>query len=140
MFFIMKIFLLILRIIKYIKMVRSETKTVAIDKNLIAKCGLYCGACNKYLNGKCPGCEHNTNASWCKIRLCCTENGYKSCADCVLYKDIKQCGKFNNLMSKLFGILFNSDRNACIERIRELGYEQYAAEMAQNETHTIKKP
>ena len=29
-------------------------KEVKTDKELIAYCGLYCGACGKYMNDKCP--------------------------------------------------------------------------------------
>lgn len=32
-------------------------------------------------------------------------------------------------MSKVFALLFRSDRRGCIERIRRVGYEAYEAEM-----------
>ena len=47
-----------------------EAKQIVVDKKLIAKCGLYCGACNSYITGKCPGCNENVKATWCKIRNC----------------------------------------------------------------------
>ncbi len=40
-----------------------------------------------------------------------------------------ECRTFNNFMSKVFGLLFRSDRRGCIERIREVGYEAYLSEM-----------
>ena len=119
-------------------MENTKTKSIPIDGDLIGKCGLYCGSCSKFLTGKCAGCEQNAKATWCKVRECCKQSDYKSCADCEL-TELQDCKKFNNFMSKLFGVLYNSDRSACIERLKELGYEPFAAEMAQNKTHTIKK-
>ena len=111
---------------------------IKADKNLIAKCGLYCGACRSYLSGKCAGCKDNVKATWCKIRQCCMENNYLSCADCQKM-ELKECKKFNNFISKIFAVLFRSDRPACIARIKEIGYEDFALEMAKNQTHTIKR-
>ncbi|WP_418981610.1 DUF3795 domain-containing protein [Alistipes sp.] len=94
----------------------------------IASCGLYCGACRKYLKGKCPGCRLNERAAWCAIRTCCIEHGWQSCADCTL-APLAACRRFNNLPGKIFGMLFGSDRSGCIARIREVGAEAFAAEM-----------
>lgn len=116
-----------------------EKKNIITDKNLIAYCGLYCGACRSYLKGSCPGCHENTKASWCKIRSCNMEHGYSSCADCTEFSDVKECRKFNNLFSKVFAILFRSDRPACIAKIKELGYENFAAFMAENQLQTIRR-
>jgi hypothetical protein len=114
-------------------------KQVIEDKNLIAYCGLYCGACSRYLSEKCPGCQKNEKASWCKLRKCCIENGYKSCADCQKFSDVNGCKKFNNVFSKIFAVLFKSNRKGCIEKIRQIGYDNYAWEMAQNKMRTVKK-
>lgn len=105
----------------------------------VAACGLYCGACRSYKNGKCPGCRDNEKASWCKIRTCCIEKDYVSCAQCVEFADTRKCGKINNLPGKVMGFLFNSDRFACIERIREKGIAEYAAEMDAQGWQTIKR-
>src|SRR5690242_19702409 len=91
---------------------------VPVDVNLVAHCGLYCGACKKHLSGKCPGCHGNDKASWCTVRSCCKEHGYATCADCKQFADPMACGKFNNVFAKLFGLVFNSSRSACIARIR----------------------
>jgi hypothetical protein len=115
-----------------------ETKTIVTDKNLIAYCGLYCGACRSYLKGKCPGCHDNVKATWCKTRTCAIENNHLSCADCTT-ADFIECTKFNNFISKMFGVIFNSDRPACIKRIKETGYENYAMEMATNRQQTLKR-
>ena len=109
------------------------------DKNLIAYCGLYCGECGRYKKGKCPGCQKNEKATWCKVRSCCREGGKLSCADCSVYADASECKKFNNMISKLFAFLFGSDRQACIDRIKEKGYDAYAAEMTERGAQSLKK-
>lgn len=94
----------------------------------IAACGLYCGACPKYRKGSCPGCRGYEKATWCGVRTCCIEHGRQSCADCTSLP-LADCKKFNCFMAKVFGLIFRSDRKGCIERIRAVGYEAYAAEM-----------
>ena len=116
----------------------TDQMKIVADSNLIAFCGLYCGSCKSYLNGKCPGCRDNVKATWCKIRECCQENNLKSCADCNSV-ELMECKKFNNFISKAFGYIFNSDRPACIYRIRETGYDDYAIEMAVSRRQTIKR-
>jgi hypothetical protein len=114
-------------------------KEVEQDKNLIAFCGLYCGSCGKYLNHKCPGCNENVKATWCKVRSCCLENKYSSCADCTTFSNAKDCKKFNNIFSKFFALVFGSDRNACINMIREQGYDSFAEYMTKNKLQSLKK-
>lgn len=104
---------------------------------LIAYCGLYCGSCRKYINGKCPGCRQNEKATWCKIRTCCIGNTFQTCAECKM--NPHDCKKFNNFFSKFFALIFKSDREACISRIKEVGEEKYADEMAKQKIMTIKK-
>lgn len=110
---------------------------VVTDSALIAKCGLYCGSCKSYQKGKCPGCTKNEKAAWCKVRSCCLENNYQSCADCP--SDLKACKKLNNPISKLFALVFRSDRQACLQCIKAQGYETYAKEMAEKGSMSIKK-
>ncbi|MDR2928442.1 MAG: DUF3795 domain-containing protein [Cytophagaceae bacterium] len=105
----------------------------------IGACGLYCGACRKYQSGKCPGCHDNENVSWCDIRKCCIERNITSCADCTDFSDLKACRKFNNFMGKVMGVLLNSNRFACIYRIREIGHEAFAAEMDEKGLQTLKR-
>jgi hypothetical protein len=109
------------------------------DKNLIAYCGLYCGACRKYLIQKCSGCRTNPKLSWCKIKLCCETNKYFSCADCKEYSPTNDCKKFNNLVSKIIGYVFRSDRNACIKKIKTDGADKFAQDMEEKKTMTIRK-
>ena len=88
-------------------------KLIVPDTQNIAACGLYCGACRKFLIGKCPGCKQNEKATWCKIRSCCQENKFNTCA--------------------------NSDRAACIRYIKEHGEQAFAKEMTQRKCQTIKR-
>jgi len=91
----------------------------------VSACGLYCSNCYKFKNAKCPGCYQNSKATWCKVRTCCINNNYKSCAECQ-NPGIETCKKFNNPIAKLFGYVFNSDRAAGIQLIKEEGYDGFA--------------
>ncbi len=110
---------------------------IVADTNVIAFCGLYCGACAKYRRGRCPGCQGNDKASWCKVRACCLEQGYKSCADCTEFSNPMDCTKLNNFMAKFFAVLFNSNRPACLAMIKERGYDAFAEHMTKNELQSL---
>lgn len=116
-----------------------QKKPIIADKTLIAFCGLYCGACPRYLNEKCLGCIKNERAGWCQIRICCLKNNYLSCADCKDFADVNTCKKFNNFFSKLFAFIFRSNRKKCIERIKTAGLDTFAQEMAALKTHSLKR-
>jgi hypothetical protein len=107
--------------------------------NLIAYCGLYCGSCKAYINKKCPGCAKNEKASWCQIRKCCISGSLSNCSVCVSFDDVKKCKKFNNFISKIFALVFKSDRFACLAKIKELGAAGYAQYMSENNLQSIKK-
>ena len=109
------------------------------QQNLISYCGLYCGACYKFKKSKCPGCEQNTKASWCKIRTCCIEKEISSCAHCDEYSDVKTCKKFSNPVSKLFEFVFRSDRKKGIELLRQEGPEAFEQFMSSKGWVSIKK-
>jgi hypothetical protein len=112
-------------------------KEIAADPKLVAHCGLYCGACGSYLRDRCPGCAGNVKATWCKVRSCCIQNKFSTCADCKEKPDPKECAKFNNFISKVFGFIFNSDRRACIHRIREAVTEAFAKEMSEQKRQSL---
>ena len=65
------------------------------------------------------------------------EKGFHTCAECD--KDVKKCKIHNNLVGKLFAILFNSDRLACIHYIKEHGEDAFAKKMADDNQMTMKK-
>lgn len=112
-------------------------KTIEANRQLIAVCGLYCGACRKYLTAKCPGCRLNEQASWCKIRACGLQRGFTTCAECST--DVTACKTYSNFIGKLFAFLFRSDRPACIRYIKERGEQAFAEEMARRKSQTMKK-
>ena len=112
---------------------------ILIDTKQIAYCGLYCGACHKFLKGKCPGCHNNEKAGWCKVRKCCMQKKISSCADCDEYANAKECKMHNNFFGKVFAVLFNSDRYACLDLIKAEGYENFAKFMGENQLTTLKR-
>lgn len=114
-------------------------KEIAADQKLVAYCGLYCGACKRYLNDNCSGCHENQKATWCKVRSCCLDNGISSCAECSEYPDPKSCKMFNNFISKIFSVIFRSDRAACIAQIKEIGIQGHAEKMAERKHQSIKR-
>jgi recombinational DNA repair protein (RecF pathway) len=67
------------------------------------------------------------------------EHNYSSCADCKEFSDPKQCKKFNNFISKIFGFVFQSDRAACISQIKKLGLQGHADNMTQQKRHSIRR-
>lgn len=113
----------------------TQNRTYPADRELIASCGLYCGTCRNFNKGKCSGCRSAENLfGWCKkcpVNACRIEHEYHSCADCEEYDDPRQCKKLNNFIGKVFALVFRSDRFGCLNRIREVGGDQFAAEMAE---------
>ncbi len=114
-------------------------KEIISDASLVAYCGLYCGACRAYLKERCPGCHDNEKATWCKIRSCCIENQYSTCADCRQFTDPNDCRIFNNLISKIFSLIFRSNRAACILQIRDIGTHGHADRMTGLRIQSIKR-
>ena len=122
-------------------------KEVVNDKGMVAACGLYCGACKVFLKDSCPGCNEDdakkhSMSGWhkrCPVRSCCRADGVSSCAGCQKHSDPKACSKFNSFIAKIFGFIFRSDRAACVRRIREIGPEAFASEMAEARQPTIKR-
>jgi hypothetical protein len=117
----------------------ADMPEIKADAGLVAKCGLYCGACGSYLKGKCKGCSENVKATWCTIRSCCGERQIATCAECTDFTDPSECKKFNNFMSKMIGLVTRSDRAACIAQVRELGLEGHAAAMAAAGRQSIRR-
>jgi Protein of unknown function (DUF3795) len=114
-------------------------KEIVSDSERVAFCGLYCGACGRYLRGKCQGCRDNNSAGWCKVRTCNLNHGYSSCAECKDFPDPNDCKLFNNFVSRLFALVFRSDRAGCIAQIRELGIQGHADRMAESRRHSLKR-
>ena len=109
------------------------------NEDLVAYCGLYCGECGKLKKGRCPGCAKNEKASWCKVRSCCMEHGYNTCADCREFTNFEDCRKLNNFMAKAFAVIFRSNRTAGLRKIRETSRMEYAKEMVEMGKMTYKR-
>jgi len=109
-------------------------KQITKDENLIAYCGLYCGACPSFTSGKCDGCRGDSEKSavvykQCQVKPCCTENGFFTCADCTIYASVKNCKKYNPLLLKIASWIESSDRSKAIEMIKTKGRAEFAAYM-----------
>jgi hypothetical protein len=101
-------------------------KQIDKDEKLIAYCGLYCGACPTYIKGKCEGCRGDSSKcavlyKQCKVRPCCADNGFFTCADCTIYASTKECKKYNPLLLKIASWVESSDRSKAIEMIKAKG-------------------
>ena len=114
-------------------------KEIKSDSQLVAYCGLYCGACKRYLQEKCQGCHESNKATWCKVRSCCIDSNYSSCAECEEFSDPNGCKMFNNFMSKVFALLFRSNRAACIKQIGDVGIQGHAERMAEHKLQSLKR-
>jgi len=114
-------------------------KEIISDSKLVAYCGLYCGACKRYRQEKCQGCHENEKATWCKVRSCCMNNQFSSCAECKEFSDPNDCKMFNNFMSKIFAFIFRSNRAACIQQIRDIGIQGHADKMSELKLQSLKR-
>jgi len=112
-------------------------RPVLANPDLVACCGLYCGACGAYLKEKCEGCRKSLKNGWCGVKKCANEKGIATCADCQAFPHPMDCGKFNSFISRVIGRLFNSNRAACVGEIKQLGLKVYAAKMAEQKRQTI---
>jgi hypothetical protein len=111
---------------------QNEQKTD--NEQLIAYCGLYCGACPSFTSGKCDSCRSNSPKSAvvykaCQVKPCCVENGFFTCADCTIYASTKECKKYNPLLLKIASCIEGSDRSKAIEMIKTKGRTEFAAFM-----------
>jgi len=129
---------------------QNERKFTLANRNLVGRCGLYCGACAIYRaykdNGeylerlakhfKCPpekvrceGCTALTPECWgydCKIVQCLRNKGLQFCYQCNEYKN-KTCEKFEKLaMPYLEEDGVNLKAN--LERIRKGEVEEWLRE------------
>jgi len=100
-----------------------------IQEIIIAHCGLVCSKCGTFIKGKCKGC-HSEKPMFknCPIKKCNVESNLATCADCKDFQDLKKCKKLNNLISKIFGLIFRSNRIGKLVRIREIGLEKFKEE------------
>ncbi len=98
-------------------------------EKIIARCGLVCSDCGMYKKQKCQGCHcEKPMALNCKVKPCANEHCYSTCAECAEFDDLKNCKKLNNFISKIFALIFRSDRIGNLNKIRELGLDEFKAQ------------
>jgi hypothetical protein len=113
------------------------------NANLVSYCGFYCGACPILLKGKCEGCKGDSTKcaigyKACKIRPCCIENNYSSCADCKKYDIVKKCKIYNPFLIRVGQFVARTDRGKGIEMIKEKGEVEFVRFMAGKNWVTVK--
>ena len=95
---------------------------------IVAHCGLVCSECGAFKKGKCKGCYGGKPMfANCPIKKCCLDTHRATCADCTEFKDLKDCTKLNNLISKFFGMMFRTNRLENLHAIRDAGLDQFKA-------------
>jgi len=114
-------------------------KDITAEKDLVSYCGLYCGACKSYLKEKCPGCRIDGKYKKCKMRPCCLEHEYQSCADCTEFPNVADCGIYSNRFWDIMEFFFRTQRSACIDMIKRVGYQDFAEHMAENKLVVLKR-
>ncbi|MFC2069618.1 hypothetical protein ACFLTB_00370 [Chloroflexota bacterium] len=67
------------------------------------------------------------------------KNECLSCADCKEFDNPKDCKNFSGILTKLFSLVFRSDRPASIQQIKELGIQGYADKMTELKQQSIKR-
>jgi hypothetical protein len=96
---------------------------------IVGYCGLVCSHCGAFRRGRCEGC-HSERPMFrgCPVKPCAAGRGYSTCAGCTEFADLRQCHKLHNLISRIVGLIFRSDRIGNLCRIREIGLEAFKAE------------
>lgn len=110
---------------------------------MISYCGFYCGACPKFVKGQCLGCKGDkpkcaVGYNACKVRPCCMQNAYATCADCTKYKTVKDCKEFNPLMIRLGQFITSTNRRLGIELIKKEGEAAFVQFMAEKNWVSVK--
>ena len=110
---------------------------------MISYCGFYCAACPKYTNGDCKGCKGDNpkcavGYKTCKVRPCCIENGFDSCAKCDKYGSVKDCKLYNPLMIRFGQFITRTNRRKGIEMIKDKGEQEFLKFMSERKWVTFK--
>ena len=113
---------------------QNQSEQMTDNEQFIGYCGLYCKACPAFTSGKCDGCRVDSAKTAvyykkCKVKPCCAENGFFTCADCTICASTKECKKYNPLLLKIASWIESSDRSKAIEMIKTKGRTEFAAFM-----------
>lgn len=96
---------------------------------ILAYCGLVCSDCGAYVKGRCKGCHSDKPMNkGCKVKPCAQEKNCTTCAGCGNFENLKECKKLNNWISKIFALIFRSDRIGNLNRIREVSLDKFKEE------------
>lgn len=118
-------------------------KTAEPELRLISYCGFYCGACPKFTKGECEGCKGNdpkcaVGYKACKVRPCCIENGYGTCADCRKFESVKNCRPYNPMLIRFGQFITGTNRSKGITLIKEKGESEFLRFMRDKNWVTMK--
>jgi hypothetical protein len=93
----------------------------------IGCCGAYCGTCNIRKENRCQGCKlgysnqtRDISRAKCKMKVCCIQKRFSSCADCDDYDSCDTIQGFHNKG----GYKYKKYKEA-INFIRTNGYEEF---------------
>ncbi|MBN2407835.1 MAG: DUF3795 domain-containing protein [Elusimicrobia bacterium] len=93
----------------------------------IGCCGAYCATCKVGRTGQCKGCKsgyadgsRDISKARCKIKVCCIDKEYSSCAECSEYDS---CDIITTFYGKN-GYKYKKYREA-IDYIRSNGYKKF---------------
>ena len=98
-----------------------------MSKLQIGCCGAYCGTCKAMKDNACRGCKigyrtgkRDISKAKCRIKVCCINKGFISCADCREYYTCDIIKEFLNHN----GYKYKKYREA-IEFIRNNSYNKF---------------
>ena len=86
----------------------------AMDKNMMAFCGTYCGVCEWKDKMNCKGCQEcQSNVFWgqCDKAKCCIERGFEHCGYCPDMPCQKLLDLFNDPEHGDNGVRLNNLKN-----------------------------
>ena len=93
----------------------------------IGCCGAYCKTCKVFNDSLCNGCKigyadgtRDLSKAKCKIKVCCINYGYNSCADC---NDYSSCKILSEFFSKN-GYKYKKYKQA-LDYIKQNGYREF---------------
>jgi hypothetical protein len=100
-------------------------KMILNDENLIAPCGLYCGECEAFQDGRCKGCLSRIGlclkySKLCGIYDCCiNKKKLRFCNECENFP----CNNFNFFMNEEYDWVFELKKN--LEIIKSIGIKKF---------------
>jgi hypothetical protein len=119
---------------------KTINDTIKKDSKLVSYCGLYCGACKKYINELCKGCKEKETPEWCKVKPCNESKKTDSCSECNEVNNYKNCTKLYPLSYKFGEFIAGMSREAGLNMIKNKGKIKFAEFMEiVNKTLCIKR-